>query len=232
MCPKRFKQPIQFLKLMQELYFTGDVHHALPKALRKAVQHTHPDTYLVTKSQWRHDAVIDFNLTYDGASVAAITRTRARVLAALQRLLEPAYRSVRYFHVICDGSTHDAEFVKQFQRDYGVQACVIDLGVLHGPHTPSKIQDIKTEMTNSNGVIHIVDDPTPIRTTGIQSAARAILFALHYGSRFAGTLKTQDGAAAAARVSVHAESLSRAASQTRCHFMFIENDSKEYVLNM
>ena len=214
---------------MQEVYLTGDVRHELAKAVQKAVRGS--DAYLLTKSTWRHDVVIDFNLTYNGASVAAIMRTRARTLAALQRLItNPAGSHVRYIHVVCDGSTHDAQLVKQFQRDYGVHACVVDLGVLLGPHTPSKIKDIHAGIGGSDGIIRFVDEPAPVRSTGVYNAVQAILFVLDHGATFAGTLSTQNKDVPVARLSVYADKLSVAARQPRRHFMFLETPAHSETL--
>ena len=114
--------------------------------------------------------------------------------------------------------------VTQFKNDYGVNACLVNLGSLHGPGISSTISGIEDGIGSSDGIIRFIDDAAPVRLTSLDAAIRAVFFVLENGSAFTGTLHTIAKHAPAARISVLAADLSLARLQSRRHFIFQEKE--------
>ena len=209
---------------MQGIRIIGDVEHVLVTAFKKKIKTS--NVYLVSRGKpSNYDIVLDFNVGLD-ASVDSTTKMRTKTLQELQSLAEN--RSLKYIHIFCDGSTHDAAFVQQFQYDYGVNACCVNLGTLHAKGMASAFDEIEAGIASSNGIIRFIDSAAPLRPTSIATAVEAILFVLQNGIGFHGTLFSRDSGATKSRVSVHAANLSSSQNQPRCHFLFLEEEERVY----
>ena len=198
---------------MKELFVTGDTEHVLAREFMARANRSGRYHVVPRDRVWRpeHEIIVDFNVAVTEVSADALQRARERTKECLQRFM---YRSaLKYIYVFCDGSVHDAVMVRQFRTDYGVDICLLDLGVLYGDGVSSKVADIEADIESSNGIIRFVDAPTSVLTTSISDASRSIYSALD-------SKTTKHTPATDERISVLAARLSRRHFQVRTHFIF------------
>jgi hypothetical protein len=172
------------------------------------------------------DVIIDLSIGTAADDVGAMLATRNRVTPLLCALARHNDVRTHFLHVIAHGDANDAALVLQFRRDFGLNATVVNLGILYGAHVPSIVEDVIDDV-GSRAAIRVLDGSDTFFFSNIHTAATGIVAAVR-SAEYANvaTVNVMDSRATHT-LAGFATAVSKTLRQSRVHLRFTNPDAED-----